>query len=269
MEEKSISYQNKKLAYRVQGKGQAVVLIHGFGETGAVWDLNINALEGFRLIVPDLPGSGDSEMQEDMSMEALAASIQTILDAERVNRAVIIGHSMGGYASLAFAELYPERTRSFGLFQSTAYADSEEKKEVRRKGIKFMKRQGAQAFLKTAIPNYFSEETRQNRPELIEKQLNTASGFANTALIAYYEAMMQRPDRTHVLRNSQAPVFFILGKHDTAVPLADGLAQAHLADLTYIHVLQHSGHMGMMEEPESANAALSDYLTSINYSAPS
>jgi pimeloyl-ACP methyl ester carboxylesterase len=91
--------------------------------------------------------------------------------------------------------------------------------------------------------------------------LEQARHFSNEVLIGYYEAMMQRPDRTDLLRTTNLPVLFIMGRHDTAVPLADSLAQCYLPQLAYIHVLERSGHMGMVEEPEQSNAFLYHFLS--------
>jgi pimeloyl-ACP methyl ester carboxylesterase len=155
--DKIISYQNKKLHYRVYGQGKPVVLVHGFGETNEVWKNQIDYLkEKCRLLVPDLPGSGRSELISDMSVEGLAEPIHEIIHEENIDECTMIGHSMGGYVTLAFAEKYWNHLNAFGLFHSTAFADSEEKKAARRKGIEFINQHGAFEFLKTSIPNLFS-----------------------------------------------------------------------------------------------------------------
>jgi pimeloyl-ACP methyl ester carboxylesterase len=228
----------------------------------------------FKLIVPDLPGSGKSEMIDDMSMEGLAEVIKTIINAESGNPPVIasnakqegrkawsiIGHSMGGYITLALVEKYPGLVSAFGLFHSSAFADSEEKKATRRKGIEFINQHGAFEFLKTATPNLFSPVTKEEKPELIDKQVAASDNFLPRALVSYYEAMMQRPDRTRVLKETAVPVLFIMGKYDAAVPVEDTLKQCHLPGKSYIHVLQNSGHMGMLEESEKATLFLDAFL---------
>ena len=175
----------------------------------------------------------------------------------------MIGHSMGGYIALAFAEKYPDTLNSFGLFHSTAFADSEEKKTIRCKGIKFIEQQGGYEFLKTSIPNLYSPIAKAKRAHLIEEQLNSVCNVDDAALVSYYGSMMQREERSEVLRNSQVPVLFILGKYDTAVPLADGLKQCHLPQLSYIHILDESGHMGMVEEEMESNKILSKFITTV------
>jgi len=257
--------ENNNVFYRVIGKGNPVMLIHGFGEDGNVWKEQVNFLKNkFQLIVPDLPGSGQSAMNNGLwSMNRFAEIIKKILDCEKTEYCTLIGHSMGGYITLAFAEKYPERLDAFGLFHSTAFADSDEKKESRKKGIEFIRRHGAFEFLKTTTPNLFSPASREKMGTEIQTFIDSLSSFSADALVTYYQAMMQRPDRTEVLTTFKKPVLFVLGEYDNAVPLKDGLKQCHLPDLSYIHILQQSGHMGMMEEKEKSNRVLEEFLKSL------
>ena len=167
---------------------------------------------------------------------------------------------MGGYISLAFAKKYPEYLDALGLVHSTAYADSEEKKEVRKKGIEFIKQHGAFKFLKTTIPNLYSSHFKETQPGFVEKQIDRLNDFTAPALIAYYTAMMERPDRIEVLKTATTPVLFIIGEYDYAIPLEESLRQCHLPEISYIHFLKKSGHMGMLEEPEKVNRILDDFL---------
>jgi pimeloyl-ACP methyl ester carboxylesterase len=259
---RQVSYNDKQLHFQSLGEGPIVVLLHGFGEDSSVWDFQKEALaQQFQILIPDLPGSGQSRLIDDMSMEGLADAVFFLLQQEGITNCILIGHSMGGYITLAFAEKYGAMLTGFGLFHSSAYADTEEKIATRKKGIAFIKEHGAHNFLKTAIPNLYSPATKENAPALIEQQIEAVHYFSAEALVAYYEAMIQRPDRTAVLRNSAVPVLFVIGRWDTAVPLQSGLEQCYLPQKTYIHVLDQSGHMGMVEEPEKSNAILHQYLS--------
>jgi len=258
----NILLNGEPLYYRIEGKGRPVVLVHGFAEDGTVWENQVEHLKNkFQLIIPDLPGSGQSPFNHaNWSMEYFAACIRAILDAENIAEVSMIGHSMGGYITLAFAEAWPERLRSFGLFHSTAFADSEEKKIARRRGIEFIQQNGPAKFLAQSIPNLFSEETKKKQPELVGKYLEQFTNFIGQSLVNYYQAMIVRPDRTDVLKNFPRPVLFIMGKHDTAVPYEQILQQCYLPGLSYIHTLAHSGHMGMWEEPVLSNTFVDDFL---------
>ncbi|MEO9099821.1 MAG: alpha/beta hydrolase, partial [Ginsengibacter sp.] len=136
-----INFQNKKIFYRIEGKGNPVLLLHGFGEDGNIWNQQISALtKNNLLIIPDLPGSGKSEMLSgNMGLEDYAEVVKAIADDaifknEKENQFCLIGHSMGGYITLAFAEKYSQLLNSFGLFHSSAFSDTDEKIAVRRKG---------------------------------------------------------------------------------------------------------------------------------------
>jgi pimeloyl-ACP methyl ester carboxylesterase len=258
---KEFLYQNKKIAYRLIGNGQPVILVHGFGEDGTVWRNQIEFLKDkFKLIVPDLPGSGHSEMVNDMSMEGMAEILHSIIHEENIDSCPVIGHSMGGYITLALASAYPNHVNAFGLFHSSSFADTDEKKAIRRKGIASIRQHGAAEFLKTMIPNLFAELSKDEKPELIDEQIALSHNFLPQGLVSYYQAMIERPDRTDLLRNTAVPVLFIIGKYDTAVPPEDSLKQCHLPEKSYIHLLQKSGHMGMLEEWEVCNHYLEKFL---------
>lgn len=261
---KTIQYQGKKIVYQLKGKGNPLLLIHGFGEDGTVWNKQVAYLaDNFQIIIPDLPGSGQSEMIEDMSMEGMAAILHHIIQKEKIDPCVMIGHSMGGYITLAFAEKYPDLLSAFGLFHSSAYADNEEKKATRRKGIEFIKQHGAFEFLKTATPNLFSQQSKDEKQALITAHVKSLSSFSDDALVSYYEAMIARPERTAQLVNTNIPVLFTIGKYDNAIPFEDSMQQCHLPEKSYIHILSQSGHMGMLEEPEKCNIFLEKFLNDI------
>ena len=257
-------YQQKQLHYEVIGEGPTLMLVHGFGEDSSVWRFQREAFPGFRVILPDLPGSGASELIDDMSMEGLADSLLAILDQEKIDQCIMIGHSMGGYVALAFAEKYENRLKGLGLFHSTAFADSEAKIETRQKGIAFIQEHGAFAFLRTSTPNLFGPLSKESHKNLIEEQVQRSKTFTNAALIRYYESMIKRPDRTHVLKATTLPVLFIAGRHDAAVPLQDSLQQCHISALSYVHILEDSGHMGMLEQAIESNRYLLDYISDLS-----
>ena len=261
---KELLYQNKKIFYRLIGNGRPVALIHGFGEDSEVWENQVSYLkDSFQLIIPDLPGCGQSQLINDMTMEGMAETIHAILHKENIDTCTVIGHSMGGYIVLALAEKYWNHLDALGLFHSSAYADNEEKKVARRKGIDFINGHGAFEFLQTTTPNLFSSRTTNERPELIDQFLHRLSNFSPATLVSCYEAMMQRPDRTELLSKTPIPVLFIMGEYDNAVPLQDGLRQCHLPGKSYIHILHQSAHMGMLEEAETSNRILEKFLHSI------
>jgi pimeloyl-ACP methyl ester carboxylesterase len=263
MEEHALIEKNISLFYRTTGTGSPVMLVHGFAEDGHIWDELVPTLEKrYRLIIPDHIGSGRSTGNlEGLSMESLADNLQLIVEKEKLQDFAMIGHSMGGYVTLAYAEKYPERLGRFGLFHSTAFEDSAEKKAGREKNIAFISKYGSAKFQEQAIPNLFSEESRTRTPEKVSAMIGRYSNFSPSALVAYTKAMKDRPERIHVLKNFKKAVLFIMGEKDTAVPIEQGLKQCGVPELSYIYIAAQSGHLGMLEEPEFCLKALQDFLS--------
>ncbi|HLX92012.1 MAG TPA: alpha/beta hydrolase [Puia sp.] len=262
---KIISYQSFPVSYLVEGEGLPAMLIHGFAEDWHIWENQIKYLsKHFKLICPDLPGSGQSPYNESLStVEELGGCLPLILDAEYIASCAVIGHSMGGYAALAMAEKWPVRLQALGLFHSTACADSEEKKEARRKGIAFIESHGSHDFVRQSIPNLFSEMFKNEHPGIISQLVNRYNNFNPLSLVSYYNAMMVRPDRTRVLKVLRKPVLLIAGDEDKAVPIAQSLQQSHIPDLCYFHILTGAAHMGMIERTNLSNAILENFLSEV------
>jgi pimeloyl-ACP methyl ester carboxylesterase len=250
------------LFYRDTGSGHPVLLLHGFGEDGTVWDNQPESLSAAcRLIIPDLPGSGrSSTLTTPISMEEMATVIRDFLNQLNIRTCTLIGHSMGGYIALAFAAQYRKRLSAFGLFHSTAYTDSEDKKNTRRKAIDFIRTSGSAPFIRQSTPNLFSPSTRAQRPELIDAAIIKYSGFSPDSLVAYYEAMIARPDRTDVLRRFAGPVLFVMGEDDTVIPLQQSLEQCYLPSISHLHIIKRTGHLAMLEDPQKSNRVLQEFI---------
>ena len=261
MEEKIIQYRSSSVFYRITGKGRPVILIHGFGEDGDIWQKQVETLQQhFQLIIPDLPGSGRSALIPGADIETYSEVIKAILSEEQIKRCDMLGHSLGGYITLSFAEKYPQLLSSFGLVHSSAFADSDEKKAARRKSNEFIQTHGAYDFLRTAIPGLFGKEWSQDHQPEIDVLVEKGKGFTAEALVQYYQAMIARPDRTHVLKNFAGPILYIIGQYDNAVPFAQSMQQCYLPNRSYVHILRHSAHMGMWEEMAALNNFLLAFL---------
>lgn len=261
--EKKFQYEGSDIYYTVAGYGPPLVLLHGFAEDGTVWNEQLNFLkEHCMLIIPDLPGSGKSSLlrKQSVAIEDYAACISALLQAENIDRCIFLGHSMGGYVTLAFAELYADKLAGFGFVHSTAFADDEDKKNSRRKGIKLIDEYGAYAFIKNSTPNLFTNHYKHEHGDKVAGLVEQGKNFRKEALIQYYTAMMNRPNRTDVLQKSEVPVLFIAGSDDVAAPLDDLLKQVHLPKISFIHIIDGVGHMGMWEKPEQVNSFILEFL---------
>ncbi len=257
--DKKINTEYGSLSYTDTGSGIALVLLHGFGEDSTIWEQQVNYLKPHcRLLVPDLPGTGSSTFtaQTELSIEAMAKAIEAILVHEQIDKCIMMGHSMGGYITLAFAERYPDRLLKMALIHSTAYADSDEKKNNRLKSMGLIEEYGSYAFLKNSIPNLFGAAYKKDSPEIINQLIQKSALFNKESLKAYTKAMMLRPDRSCILEQSKIPILFIAGTEDNAVPLTDILIQAELPAKKYLYILEGVGHMGMLEATDLVNQYL-------------
>lgn len=284
--QKTFTWHSATIAYRVEGKGKPVVLLHGFGEDSTIWNQQVAYLKEYCLLItPDLPGSGksallslefkvrDLELKEkgtatvntksqtpNILVDDYADCIYALLQEEKISTCTMLGHSMGGYITLAFAENYPSVLNGFGLIHATAFADSEEKKKIRERGIEMIEQYGAHSFLKTTIPNLFGKRYKEAHPEKIIELISAAESFTKEALQQYYRAMISRPNRAPVLESNPLPVLFVMGTEDVAAPIKEVLRQTYLPNNSYIHVLQETGHMGMWEAPDQLNAYMLAFI---------
>lgn len=264
----TFTYKGISLDYHVDGSGPCVLLLHGFGEDPSVYNTLVGQLEGkYTVVRPVWPGSGGSSLPlyhsvcaPLLSLDTYAELIYQLLFRLKIGNCTILGHSMGGYITLAFAQLYPAKVKGFGLLHSSAFADNEERALKRKKGIEIIRNDGTEKFLKSVVPNLYCKSFREECPGIVNGHFRTAMKISGQTLITYYSAMLARPDRTSILRNAKVPVLFITGKEDAVVPLDDALAQASLAPTTFFHILDRSAHMGMLENPETFNAAVMEFL---------
>jgi pimeloyl-ACP methyl ester carboxylesterase len=260
---KKISFRDHELVYEIRGTGSSVMLVHGFTEDRRIWDPLLAGIENkYQWIIPDIPGSGDSAYNNSLNrISDFAEFIGAILENEKINELVLIGHSMGGYISLAFAEKYPEKIRALGLFHSSSYSDSEEKKESRDKNIRFIQNHDPSLFIEQSIPGLFSDTFKAEHPEEISKLINRYANFKRESLVQYLNAMKNRMATTGVLKAITKPVLFIMGEEDKAVPLKDSLEQCHLPRISYIHILTRTAHMGMIENTNLCNSFVDRFLS--------
>lgn len=262
---KKILFRGYELVYEIRGRGTAVMLVHGFTEDRRIWDPLLSGIENkYQWIIPDLPGSGDSVYNSSLNrIRDFSEFITAVLENENIHELVLIGHSMGGYISLAFAEKFPEKILALGLFHSSSYPDSEEKIESRNKNIRFIQSHDPSLFVEQSISGLFSDSFKSEHPEEIRKLIDRYANFKRESLVQYLDAMKNRPATTGVLVSITKPVLFIMGEEDKAVPIKDSLEQCHLPRISYIHILTHTAHMGMIENTNLCNSIVDRFLSAI------
>ncbi len=231
--------------YRELGTGFPVVLIHGFPFTSRIWDSFAQKLStDFHVLTPDLPGFGNSGFpSEKLSIGSVASILIEWLRENGITRSIVIGHSLGGYVTLAMARQAPELFAAIGLFHSTASADSDEKKESRNKVIDFIDKNGVEKFTSNFISPLFADPQHHS----INDIRNIAVQAKEDAVKAYTLAMRDRADSISLLSEIHKPVLFIAGEKDAGIPVDAVKKQAHLNPSSELHILPGVAHMGMVE----------------------
>lgn len=244
-----LQFKNYDLRYRDKGKGNTVVLLHGYLESIETFANFANDLSRLaRVITVDLPGHGMSNLKvKSCSIEEMADAIDALAVHLKLKKINIIGHSMGGYVALAYADKYVHKLESFCLFHSSPNADTEEKKENRKREIDLILEGKKELICKSSIPNTFSNKNLKKFAHEIERITKIACETPDHGIVAALAAMMNRPDRNHVLKALDMPKVSMIGKEDNFIPmkLAGEIAKAN--NLTPF-VLQTSGHMGFIEQ---------------------
>jgi len=246
---KQILFKNTNISYSDTGKGTTIVLLHGFLENKTMWDFYVPELaKKNRVIAIDLLGHGETEcLGYVQTMEENADAVHEVLSALRIRKAIFVGHSMGGYVALAFAELYPDNIKGLVLLNSTARADSEERKTNRDRAIKAVK-QSFINFISLSIANLFSEDNRERLSSEIESVKNKALKTPLQGIVASLEGMKIRKDREVLLHLTQYPKMLILGEKDPVLNYDETKEQIENTEMKLVTF--PDGHMSHIENQE-------------------
>jgi len=263
--EKRITYRDADLIYSDIGKGPCIVLLHGYLESGAIWKSFMDSFPGeYRFIVPDLPGHGASGSWGKVhGMDELAGAVLAILEEEGIPRVFLAGHSMGGYVSMAFADLFPERLKGYALVHSTPFADTEEKRENRDREISLILCGKKRQIVLVNIPKAFAMDNLETMASQVELAKEIALASPDDGTIALLNGMKERPDRTRVLQDQGLPVFLIGGVKDNYIPVEVFDRLTSMAPHARILRLEESGHMGFLEQPEELVNAFVSFLETL------
>ncbi|GGF95709.1 alpha/beta fold hydrolase [Paenibacillus abyssi] len=266
--EKMVISSGGELAFYDSGvkenTGGTVILLHGYCGSSAYWEKVLPYLQAAgRIIALDMRGHGASFAPEDeiYAIEDFADDVKLLMDHLKIERACIIGHSLGGYVALAAAERFPQRLNGFALVHSTAHSDSEAAKENRDKAAQTIRGEGIRVFVDGLVPKLFA-------PDHVEKMaLEVARikeiGYATSVHAAAATAlgMKERQDRNAVLRETELPVLLLAGEEDKVIPpeRTFSATEEHISTV----VLEHAGHMGMVEAAPELASALDRFIRSL------
>jgi pimeloyl-ACP methyl ester carboxylesterase len=259
----AVPFKNGRIRVKDEGKGDVVVLLHGYLESLDIWDTFAGKLaEKCRVISLDIPGHGQSSVVADVhTMSLMAEGVHTVMQYLDIQKFVLAGHSMGGYVSLAYLAEYPEHLAGICLFHSTPFADTEKKKASRAKEIRLIRAGKFTLICNTSVPNGFADDNLSRMPEKVEFAKEIARRNPPGGVIALLEGMRQRPDRQELLQNNRSlPLLFILGKKDNYIPFDKIYPVAKACPCSTVSVLEETGHSGFLEEPEKSAGFVLSFL---------
>ncbi len=262
---KTLGYKGATIHYSIEGSGTTLLFLHGYLESLEIWNTFTKRFTGsFRVICMDIPGHGKSgilgEVHEMGEMARVAAAV---LDAENIDKAVVIGHSMGGYVTMEFVHLFSERTLGYCLFHSTCFADNDEKRENREREISLILCGKKSQIIRTNIPKAFAGEHLESMEESVQRAIEIASGSPDEGTVALLRGMMVRRDHSETLKRRQPPPMIIWGERDNYIGRKVFEKLVELAPHAFVTVLKRSGHLGFIEEPDCAYSGMTDYLASV------
>ena len=238
-----------------------LVLIHGYPLDRSMWYGVIAALgSGVRVIAPDLRGFGKAAPAEgEPEIEAMAEDVLQLLMAEKIERAVIAGMSMGGYVALALADMDSSRVGGLALVNSQVYADTDETRASRREMIKIIRAEGPGAAAQAAIPKLFAP-ARASDPDFQRFAIEGADKAGVGGLTWALEAMARRPDRSLVIADAEYPVLILHSTEDRFIPLEKAQQMATLNPEAHLKVINGAGHCAAIEAPDEVASTLRKFL---------
>lgn len=249
------------LHYTEQGQSTPLVLLHGFPFSNALWRDQANGLADFcRVITPDLRGHGASPTPGGIyTMELMAQDVLRLLDTLGVEKAAIMGHSMGGYVALAMWRLAPDRFTAFGLIASHVWPDTEEVRQGRYNQVNAVEQRGARAMAEAMLPRLFGPHLAEDEPI---KESAEMMMMANkpAGIIGALRGIAIRPDSSDLLPTVNVPTLILAGDSDLIVPLARAEAMAAALPNATLITVENAGHLPMLEQPHATTLALRTFL---------
>jgi len=260
MKAQTLKFKSINVSYTDTGKGKAVVFLHGFLGSKEVWAPFVKEISKTkRVITIDLLGHGKTEnLSYVHTMDEMAEAVYDVLNHLKLRKYFLVGHSLGGYVSLALAEAFPDNVRGLVMFHSSAKADTLDKQKDRDRTVRIVKR-AAEIFFTEAVPNLFNVKYKPYK-RAIQITKKQALQTSIQGVVAALEGMKNRVDREIVLKFAPYPVLFIVGKADNILPYQDLLIQSQLPENGSCLLLDNVGHMGFIEAKEITIKAVKQFV---------
>ena len=261
------SYNGRQIFYSDSGKGRPVVLLHGYLESSEIWNGFAEKLAAERRVICiDIPGHGSSSTYSDVhTMEFLATAVKNLLDNLGINRIFLTGHSMGGYVTLAFLELYPEYLTGYCLFHSQPFADTPETVENRKKESGLALQGRTDLFYPDSIKKMFATSNLDRFSAELQRSEKIASETSGEGIAALLNGMILRPSRLELMEKGRVPCLWILGAMDNYINCESIQSRVNLPANAEVTVLNGSGHMGFIEEQDLSVKIMLDFTGRLHW----
>lgn len=262
MTDDDITIGDRRLHYLVEGEGTPLLWIHGF-PLGAEIYHNQLSIPRFQHIVPDLPGFGQSDpydLPEETTISQYASDLLGLLDALKIDKAVVAGLSMGGYISFELARVAPERLLGLILIDTKETADDQEAKQARMSSIEQIRRtRKTREFVDGMLPKLLSAESKKDA-DLVETLRSLMTSASITAVVAAQHAMSHRIDSSSALPDIPCPTLVVAGTEDVITPPAITERMAGSIPNASMKLIEGAGHLPPIEKPEAFNAVVREFL---------
>ena len=254
-----------RLSFSDAGQGTPVVLVHGFPLSGAIWSQQEAGLRThYRVIVPDLRGHGNSPAPPGIyEMDRLARDVLALLDTLKIEKAVVIGHSMGGYVTLAAYKLAPERFLALGMIASQAGADTEEGRLGRKKLADKVAAEGSKVMVEAMLAKLFAAKSPPQEA-IVEQVRGIILNTPSAGIIGSLQGMAARPDSSPLLATLNVPVLILTGDQDQIIPAEKAEAMASAIKTAKATVVANAGHLPMLERAEATTIAIRNFLSAVS-----
>ena len=251
-----------RVAYDDAGRGEALVLLHGFPFDRSMWRGQSRDLgERCRVIAPDLRGLGETPLgYAEVTMGEMAEDVAALLDALGVERAVLGGLSMGGYVAFEFFRRFPRRVRALVLADTRPQADADDARRTREETARRALADGMEPIADSMLPKLLSASTREREPEVVGRVRAMMLGTSPEGAAAALRAMAARRDQTDLLSSIDVPTLIVVGVEDAITPPSDAEAMAAKIKGARLVRIEGEAHLSNVERPEEFNRALGDFV---------
>jgi 3-oxoadipate enol-lactonase len=253
--------------YNIYGKasGLPVVFIHGFPFSQEMWRSQVADLSGeYRLITYDVRGHGESEVGDGQyTIEFFVDDLIGLLDHLRIEKAVVVGLSMGGYIALRAIERNPERFKGLVLCDTRSEADSNEGKIKRAANIQSVRTDGVQKYAEGFVKAVFAPQTFERNLEAVNFIRQIIEKTSPVAIAGTLLALASRTDTTESLSKINVPTLILVGEHDTLTPVSAAKSMSERIRQSELHIISNAAHLSNLENLEGFNKHLSRFLRRI------